>query len=326
MKTYFINFLYWFFSILELFLLKIITHNYHIDNIIFNSTFRAITLPYYIYKIITHRSDKNSKISYAKWYDVSIGVLDQLDITLSYISLFGLIIGEYLTFRTLSIFFAGLYSIIYYKKFLTMQKSVSILFILISSLILLLFSGSTSIFYSLICISTAIIYSSITLIIEINIKNKEDLLLNLYWSKTFSYLMALFAGLISEYSYKSISSVLLNLDAKNMSIVILLEIFIAVLENYYYYYKLKVVSQYDKNGSIIVQYIDIIRRFCLIVIGALFFKEIYTSVFYISATLMFIGSMFGLINLESLNIFYKKYFTKEEKIIVDSETINVMTI
>lgn len=317
---YIINFLYWFFSTFELFLLKIITYNYNINSIIFNSTFRAIILPYYIYKIFTHK--KGNKISSAKWYDITIGVLDQLDIILTYISLVGLYIIEYINFRSLSIFFAGLYSMLYYKKLLSGQKLISISFIVLSSLILLFFSSSTNIYYSFVCILSSLLYSLVSLIIEVNIKDKNELFLNLYWLKTISYLIALFIGLVSEINYKSISSILYKFSLKNIIIIVFLEICIAILENYYYLYKIKVISQYELNGSVIVQFIDIVRRFTLIILGTIFFNENYNTIFYISMSLMFIGSIYGLINMENIYFYYNKYFAKKN-INVSNEIIIV---
>ena len=137
MKNALINFLYWADSTGQLTLMKIITHIYHIDNIVFNSVFRSMTLPYYIYKLRKYQSSNKDKILVARWCDIANGVLDQSDIILSYIGFAGLTIGEYITLRTLSVFLGGLYLIIYYKKLLSLQKMISMGLIFLACVILL---------------------------------------------------------------------------------------------------------------------------------------------------------------------------------------------
>ena len=312
MNIILINFLYWFNTTLQLIAMKIITHIYHIDNIVFNSIFRCITLPYYIYKLIEHRKNHKDNILVANWYDILNGLLDQLDITLSYIGFAGLSIGEYITFRTFSIVIGGLYLMIYHKKILPLQKIISMSLIFVACIILLGFYNQSNFFYSFICIMSAISYSLSGFIIELNVKTDEEKKLNFYWTKTVSYTIALFFGSVCEFLYQTSSSIINNFTANNIVIIIGLEIIISLLENFYYYLKIKSISKSTKNGSIIIQFLDIMRRFILVIIGVLFFSEVYTKIIYLSLGLMFIASLIGVIDYEDLIYLYHKYIKKDD--------------
>jgi hypothetical protein len=312
MNIILINFLYWFNTSLQLIAMKIITHIYHIDNIVFNSIFRCITLPYYIYKLIEYRKNHKENTLVANWYDIMNGVLDQLDITLSYIGFTGLTIGEYITFRTFSIVLGGLYLIIYHKKLLPLQKMISMSLIFASCIILLGFYNGGNFFYSSACIASSVAYSLSGFIIELNVKTDNERKLNFYWTKTISYIIALFLGFVCEFLYQTISFILKNFTINNLIIIIGLEILIALLENFYYYLKIKSISKSAKNGSIITQFLDIMRRFTLVITGVLFFSEVYTRVIYLSLSLMFIASLIGLIDYADLIYFYHKYIKKDD--------------
>lgn len=313
MNVKFINFLYWFITTTELVFLKILTYSFGIDNIIFNSFFRSITLPYYIYKLVKYQMKHKDIIINAKWYDILNGIFDQLDIILSYIAYYGLTIGEYITYRTFSVVLGGIYLMIYNKKILSLQKLSSISLIFTASILLLSFSKSFSnhnIFYSFVCVLSSVAYSLSSFLIEVNIKTKKDQNLNFYWTKTISYIIALFVGFISEYTYQSITGIINLFSGKNIILIVTLEILVALLENFYYYLKIKCISIQNKDGSIIVQFLDILRRFVLIIIGIIFFSEVYTTIIYISTTLMFIGSIIGLLNFENIIYLYHKYIKK----------------
>ena len=326
MKNALINFLYWFVSTSQLTLIKIITHIYHIDNIVFNSVFRSMTLPYYIYKLKKYQSENKDKVLVARWCDIVNGILDQLDIILSYIGFVELSIGEYITLRTLSVFFGGLYLIFYNKKLLSVQKMLSMGLIFLACIILLIFYNGGNFFYSLVCIISSVVYSLIGFLIELNVKTDEERSLNFYWSKSISYVIALFIGIVNEFNYHTISSILSKYIVRDIIIIIALEFIISLLENFYYYLKITLISNYPKNGSIITQFLDIIRRFSLIIIGVVFFSEVYTSIIFVSLSLMFVGSLLGLINYEDILSIYQKYFKIHNTSIINLPDIDIICI
>ena len=157
---------------------------------------------------------------------------------------------------------------------------------------------------------SSIAYSLISFIIELNVKTDEERTLNFYWTKTISYIIALFIGVVSEFSNHTISSILNQYIIRDIIIILSLEFLISLLENFYYYLKIMLISRHPQNGSIITQFLDIMRRFSLIIIGVLFFSEVYTSVIFISLTLMFLGSITGLVDYDSLKLLYRQFFKK----------------
>lgn len=324
-----INFLYWFVTTLDLIFMKIITHTYNIDNVIFNSVFKSIMLPYYIYELV--KINKTQKIV-VNWYDILNGVLDQSDLIFGYIAYYGLTIGEYITYKTFSIVFGSIYLIIYNKKLLSLQKMIGISFIFLACCILLGFYNKSNLFYSLMCLGSALSYSFSGFIIELNVKTDEERKLNFYWVKTISYIIGLFLGLTCEFTYNTISNILKVFSTKNILIILFLEIIMALLENYYYYFKVYSISKQPKYGSIIIQFLDIMRRFTMIIIGILFFKEIYSSIIYLSTSLMFIGSFIGLFDFYNFVYLYHKYLKKDNYIKnynvqltdIDTKKINII--
>lgn len=308
MVKYVLCLLYWLDTTLQMFLLKIITSNYGIDNIIFYSVLRAIYLPYFIIRLI-----KNYKINNmlsAKWFDIVNGILEQLDTLTLYIGYSGLTIAEYITYRTFGVFLGGIYLMLYYRKILPVEKIISMCLICIACIILLGFYNKSNIYYSLICILSAVAYSLTGFIIEVNVKTTDEQELNFYWTKTISYVIALFVGMISEYEYKTIYVILSKFSVKNIVLIVFIELIVGFLECVYYSLKITLIGNYPKNGSIITQFLDIMRRFALIILGVLFFSEVYNTIIYVSVFLMFLGSIIGMINYEDLKFYYNKYIKR----------------
>lgn len=113
-----LNFSYWIISTVELLLMKILANNY-VDDIIFNSFTRSIMLPYNTWKI--YKMYKLKKFN-PRWFDILTGILDQLDIYFCYIALSGISIGEYITYRTFSIFITGVSLYMFGKNMLSIKK------------------------------------------------------------------------------------------------------------------------------------------------------------------------------------------------------------
>jgi hypothetical protein len=303
--------------------MKIIIFYYNIDNLVLNSFFRSLTLPYYIYKILQYKSKNKDKLLVAPWHTIINGILDQLDMILAYIGFVGLTIGEYITYRTLSIGFGGMFLIIYHKKCLTLEKNISIVLIFIACSILLGFHNDSKFIYSFICILSSLAYSLLNFIIEITITTNEKRKLNFYWTKLISCVIALFFTLITEYTYLTITSIFKQLSTKDIVVVLILEISIGILENLYYYWKINLINKSNNNGSIIINYLDILRRFSLIIIGIGLFYEKYNLIIYLSLSIMFIGSLIGISNFQIIKNLYIK---KTQKNIVVLPEIDLTSI
>lgn len=288
-----INFLYWIISTFELLLMKILANNY-VDDIIFNNFTRSIMLPYNTWKIYKMYKLKN-KFN-PKWFDILTGICDQLDIYFCYIALNGLSIGEYITYRTFSIFITGISLFILGKNILSIKKITSLILIFCACLILLIFNNDNKIIYIFACLFSSYFYSCIGILIELNVKTKSDRKINYYWTKVISNIIGGIVGIMFEYKNQLISNILQLTNS--LYIILIISLLIAICENFNYYLKVKIIAltQKDNSGSIIIMFLDIFRRFTLLIIGSIFFHEYYNNIMFISISLMFLGSIIGLIN------------------------------
>jgi hypothetical protein len=95
----------------------------------------------------------------------------------------------------------------------------------------------------------------------------------------------------------------------------------------FYPTNLNLIYKTTKNGSITIQFLDVLRRFTLIVVGVIFFKENYTPIIYFSLSLMFVGSLIGLIDYENYIYLYHKYIQKNHSnYIINPPSIEVFCI
>jgi drug/metabolite transporter (DMT)-like permease len=287
-----LNFLYWIISTVELLLMKILANNY-VDDIIFNSFTRSIMLPYNTWKIYKMYKLKNR--FNPRWFDILTGLCDQLDIYFCYIALNGLSIGEYITYRTFSIFMTGISLYILGKNILSFKKIASFILIFSACLILLIFNNNNKIKYIFACLFSSYLYSCICILIELNVKTKSDRKINYYWTKIISNIIGGIVGIMFENQNQLVSNILQLTNS--LYVILIISLLIAICENFNYYLKVKIIAlTQDKSGSIIIMFLDIFRRFTLLIIGSIFFHEYYNNIMFISISLMFLGSIIGLIN------------------------------
>jgi drug/metabolite transporter (DMT)-like permease len=290
-----LNFSYWIISTVELLLMKILANNY-VDDIIFNSFTRSIMLPYNTWKI--YKMYKLKKKFNPRWFDILTGILDQLDIYFCYIALSGISIGEYITYRTFSIFITGVSLYMFGKNMLSIKKIMSLILIFCACLILLIFNNDNNgkIKYIFACLFSSYMYSCIGILIELNVKTKSDRKINYYWTKIISNIIGAIVAIMFENQTQSLSNILTSTNS--LYIILIISLLIAICENFNYYLKVKIIAltQNDNNGSIIIIFLDIFRRFTLLIIGGIFFHEYYNNIMYFSISLMFLGSIIGLMN------------------------------
>ena len=290
-----LKFLYWIISSFEVILMKILANSY-VDDIIFNSFTRSIMFPYNLWKI--YKLYKLKKKFNPRWFDILTGLFDIFDIFLCYIALSGLSIGEYIIYRTFSIFMSEITLYIFGKRILSIKKIISLTLIFCACLILLIFNNDISkIRYIFACLFSSYMYSCIGITIELNVKTKSDRIINYYWTKLISNIIGGIVGIMFEYKNQSISNILTSTNS--LYTILIISILIAIIENFYYYLKVKIIAlTQDNNGSIIIIFLDIFRRFTLLLIGSIFLHEYYNNIMYISISLMFVGSIIGLINFK----------------------------
>jgi hypothetical protein len=299
MNIILLNILYWLTSTLELILMKILVKYFSIENMIFdvleifNIFIRSIYIPYFIWKIFDlYKQGKNFN---PRWIDILTGFLDQFDIFLYYIALSGLTFGEYITYRTFSIFITGLLLFVHNRNILSMKKCISYLLIFCACLILLISNNTQSnVKYIVACLTSSIFYSCINILVELNVKSNSDAILNICWTKIISNIIGGFVGLAYENNTHLISFIVGSSNGVYISIG---SILIGLCANLYYWFKINIILQEksSNSGSMRIIFLDIIRRCTIFIIGILFFNEIYNNITYMAFGLMFIGSIFGFI-------------------------------
>jgi drug/metabolite transporter (DMT)-like permease len=271
---------YYIISTIEVILMKILNKYYHINNFIYIGLVYGICLPYFIYKLYKNYNDP-------KWYDIITGLLDYISLIFIYMSVNELTFGEYVTYRSCSIFFSFLLIYIIDRKTLSLEKTIGVGLIFIACLLLLIFSGISNIFSSIICLASSLFYAINNYLVDKYVKTNDNKDLNYYWTKTFSSTINILFSIGTQYEYKSLSFII---DTPNIITVIIISIFISLTENYYYLCKNNIISYYENNdGLIIVNFIDILRRFTIIMMGLFIFNEIYHIIIFISFTIMIIG-------------------------------------
>lgn len=286
-----LNLLYYFDTTTQLLLLKIFSVVYNINNVIIIAFIKSLLLPYLVYKL--YRNYQDPKI-----YDLLCGLFDYLELVITFIGFAGLTFGEYVVLRTSTVFFNAIMLYLHNKKILSIYKYIGITFIFIACCILIGFYGISRIQYSLPCLIGTILYAYNGFIIETFVKEKE---LNFYWTKTISSIIGCLVFITTQHEYNVINFVF-NYDKIKIIIVVSLSFVITFTEIFYYYLKVKIIDNYE-NGSIIINFIDIFRRFTLLICGIIFFKEKYDFIIYISFSFMIIGSLIGLINKKNYVLF-----------------------
>jgi drug/metabolite transporter (DMT)-like permease len=271
---------YYIVSTIEVVLMKILNKYYNINNFIYIGLVYGMCLPYFIYKLYKNYNDP-------KWYDIITGLLDYIGLIFIYMSVNGLTFGEYVTYRTCSIFFSFLLIYMIDKKILSLEKSIGVGLIFIACLLLLIFSGISNIFSSILCLASSLFYAINNYLVDKYVKTNDNKDLNYYWTKTFSSSINILFSIGTQYEYKSLSFII---DTPNIITVIIISIFISLTENYYYLCKNNIISYYENNdGLIIVNFIDILRRFTIIIMGLFIFNEKYHIIIFISFIIMIIG-------------------------------------
>jgi drug/metabolite transporter (DMT)-like permease len=299
MKNLFYNLLYLIDVSAEVLLMKALSLYYGIDNYIFLGFVFSWFLPYFLYKIVVSYKNPN-------WYDLINGLLDFFILQLISVAVSKLSIGEYISYRTSTTIFTAIILYFLDRKILSINKYIGLFFILAGCISLLSNSGFSSIVGTLVCLLASLFFSVSNVIIEKKVINEEEKKLNFYWSKLISSIMNLSVAIITQINYNLIGQIM---NTNNLFIVILLCFFISLTENIYCYLKIKIISENtSNNGSLIINYLDIIRRFIMIFVSIFIFSEKYENYLYISFTVIIIGVLINIIDYKKLREYIIKKF------------------
>lgn len=298
----------------EILLLKVLSLYFGINNFIYTSFVFSMFVPFFIYKLI--RKYKNPE-----WFDLVSGILDFLILALVSVGVGNLTIGEYTSYRTSSTFFTAIILYCIDKKILPIMKYIGLLLILGACVLLIVFSGVSNIISVIITLTASLLYALSNILVEKFVKTQEEKKFNYYWTKTVSGVINLSIGLTSEVQYKTLSTILLNTN--HLYYVLLISFFISLTENVYYFLKVKIISYYETkniNGSIVITFLDIIRRFIMILVSVFLFQESYNYIIYIAFSLMILGVLCSVIDVVYIKEKIKRCFYRE---LVDEQTLPV---
>jgi drug/metabolite transporter (DMT)-like permease len=142
-----------------------------------------------------------------------------------------------------------------------------------------------------------LLYAISNIIIEKFVKTDDEKMMNYYWTKTISSIINLLIGITSEINYNTISNIYKNTNY--LQYVLIISFIISLTENVYYYLKTKIIGYYENkdSGSMIINFLDIIRRIFMLLVSIFIFKEVYTFYIYVSFSLMIIGIFVYIINV-----------------------------
>jgi drug/metabolite transporter (DMT)-like permease len=271
-------------------------------------------VPFFIYQLI--RNYKNPE-----WFDLIAGLLDFLILALISASLSNLTVGEYISYGTSSTIFTAIILYCIDKKILPIIQYIGLLLILSACILLVVFSGMSNIISVIIILMVSLLYTLSNILVEKFVKTQEEKKFNYYWTKTVSGVINLSIGLTSEVQYKTLSTILLNTN--HLYYVLVISFLISLTENVYYFLKVKIISYYETkniNGSIIITFLDIIRRFIMIIVSVFLFQESYDYIIYVAFSLMILGVLCSIIDVVYIKEKVKQCFYRE---LVDEQTLPV---
>jgi len=276
--------------------LKSINYFYKIDNIFFNCLIFGIYFPFnLIYFFI--KQDKLYKINCV------IGFLDYILLILFYIGLNNLNVGEYLSYRTLSIVFNVILSYFFLNKKFSFFELFGIIIILFVCLLLIFFSGIKNIFYTFIILLSSFIYSLSSYFIE---KNKDFNQIDFLQIKLISSFFSLITCFYYNLFFTNIYFYLKSYDLYLYSLIL----FVGITEYIFYFLKNEIIKNVN-NGSVFINILDIIRRVFIFGFSYFIFNEIYQSYMYIFYLLLLFGCIiynFAFYIHNFLNIIKNKFF------------------
>lgn len=272
-NNYILILLYFLNQTLYILLFKILEYYLNINNILFNCFIYGLLF------IILSNYCIYYNVEYQK-IDLILGIIDYIQLLIIYITINNLTTGEYICYRTSSILFNVLLSYLYLDYRITNKNKIGIILIIISYIILIIFNYS-SILYSSILLIGSFLFSLINLLIEkYQINTIRNNYIQIKW----------ISGLLNFITYIIFIDYSDNIFKYNIYIWFIIVLCI-IFELGYYKLKIEIIKNII-DGSIFINFLDIIRRIFILIIGLIIFKdkENYNISIYISFSIITIGS------------------------------------
>lgn len=261
--------------VLYILALKLLNNLYVFNNIFLSSfiygQFFPLNLLYIIYN--TYNLNKNFYL-----INVIIGLLDFISLIMFFIGISKISIAEYLSYRTLSIFYNVILSYCFLKNTkIQKYELISIIVIVLTCICLLLLNNFSELIYILNIIVSTFLYSLCGFYIE-KYKEKSDYLQIKLTSSCLSFITFI-------YMYVNDNNLILDLT-NNLSLEFgILIIYIGISEYLYFFCRTIIISRL-KNGSIFINILDIIRRIITFILSIFIFDTIYPIYMYVCYTIL----------------------------------------
>jgi drug/metabolite transporter (DMT)-like permease len=265
-----INFLYLTNLILYILALKALNYYFFIDNIFFSCLMFGLFFPF-LFIIFLYKKLILTKI------ELISGFIDYVQLILLYISINKLNIGEYLSYRTFSLFFNMILSYVFLNKSINKTTLLGNFIIFASCISLLIIGGINNILFAICTIVSSFMYSLLGFLME---KYKEE---NNYIS---TKMISCFFHLMTYFIYNLCDSTSVITNSSNLIWVLM--IFISFSEVFYYWTKYLIIKITD-NGSVFTNILDIIRRAITLIIGIIIFKDTYQPYLFICFGFILLG-------------------------------------
>lgn len=280
-----INFLYLTNLILYILALKTLSYYFSIDNIFFSCLMFGLFFPI-LFGIFLYKKLNLTKI------ELISGFIDYVQLILLYVSINKLNIGEYLSFRTFSLFFNMILSYAFLNKSINKTTLLGNSIIFIACAVLLIIGGVNNIIYAVCIFASSFMYSLLGFLME---KYKEE---NNYIS---TKMISCFFHIMTYSIYNLYDKV--NIDNSNYLIWGLM-LFISFSEVFYYWTKYLIIKV-TENGSVFTNILDVVRRAITLILGVIIFKDVYPPYLFICFGFILIGCI--LINFsEKINEIIKR--------------------
>jgi len=289
----YITSLYFLDLMFEVFLIKVLIYYFKNNNYVYTSFVFGSFLPFFISKIISNK--KLLEFESPTWNNLFNGFLDFVNLISISTNFKNYTFSNYIPLTTLCTLIISM-TFYNHKKHTCSNNSIFLkyfgifcIFIGLSFLIVLSFINYLNI---IIFLFGGVFYWSNNYFIERYIKID----MNYLWSKTISGILNLSVPLI--YSSK--------IEIYSVSYFLVIILLLSIAENFYYLITVNIIKQ-SNNNNIVINYIDLTKRFSSLIISMILNSDNYNNIIYVICFIL-LGN----------------YFTIKKEEIIDDKEIEII--
>jgi drug/metabolite transporter (DMT)-like permease len=234
-------------------------------------------------------------------FDIKLGIIDWLQMSLLYIGLNWLNVAKYMSFRASSIIFSVIYSHLWLDKKMNIIRFIGIIIIGILATLIILLD------YLLQTKSDNIILGAIFVIGASGLISYSGYLIEKNKNENYSFIgVKLISSLINIIIFIVYIFISNNIIVTFDKHIIWIYIVIISASDIIYYIVMFKMMEYHSNGSVLLIVLDIARRILLLFLSIILFNETYPIYLYICFFVIVIFSFMINSSEQILNKFTKK--------------------